>query len=342
MVEHLSTDELVGQIALKLKISVEDINAVIYGEPPLSNESLRLSIIDTLGDDGRGVFLCVVWKGNNLADNVRHMPRYDYFGQIIEGLNLYLYKKGYTSRLLVSNARLADEGYFEHIISKYPTAGFINLASNNVDTIQKVCKQFNRPIIYLDYPVSADPHNQYIISMDGKSVFKEVVEHLYQLGHRRIAFIQGPQLKQTAVDRYQGYLDGLHSVNLEIDEQVIYAGNWQEHNGISAAERFLELSVPPTAIIASNDLMAFGAMKRIQERGLRIPDDISIVGFDDIASASMTKPPLASVRTLMTQIGRQAGDCIVKLLEGKAPMPYHTFTPVEFVVRESVGRAPQS
>ena len=342
MTAHEIRRNFIRQIAAKLDVPFDDVHAVMYGEKPVSSQKL-LQIMFALSDDGHGgVLVCAVWKGKPIPNAVRNLPRYDYFGQILEGLNLYLHKKAYTSQLLVSNFHLADYEYFEEIIAQHPGVGLINLASHFTGNLQRACQQHQRPLVFLDYATNADTANQYIITMKSEPVIAEVVVYLYGLGHRRIGFIRGPQEKQTAVDRFNGYCAGLAAVGLEFDQALVFTGNWDELLGKAGAEQFLALDFPATAIIASNDLMAFGAMKAVEESGLKIPQDVSVVGYDDIALASMTKPPLTSVRTPMTQMGSIAGELIIRLLEGETPQPHHIDVPVELVIREFTGRAPSA
>jgi LacI family transcriptional regulator len=332
--------DVIHQIAAPLGVSLDDVNAVLYGEKLTRNEKL-LAIIDALANDGHGgVYSCAVWKGDPVQNSARTLPRYDYFGQILEGLNLYLHKKGYTSQLLVNTFQLADYAYFENILVRYPSAGLITLAVPSTEHLRKACQDYERPIVYLDFPVGENTSKQYIISAKNETIIAEVVRYLYGLGHRRIGFVQGLLEKQGAFDRYKGYRRGLMSVGIEVDEALVFAGNWDMAGGKAAAEQFLMLPSPPTAIIASNDLMAFGVMQAVEQWGLKIPDDVSVVGFDDITSAMLTQPPLTSVRAPMTEIGRKAGEYMVQLLEGESPRPYHLYVPLEIIKRESVGPAP--
>ncbi len=333
--------DLIREIAANLGVSVDNVNAVIYGEKTVHGEKL-LAIMDSLSNDGRGgVYVCAVWKGETPLNAIQNVPRYDSYAQIIEGLNLYLYTQGYASRLLVSNLQLADYAYFEHILLQHPNAGLVNVASYFTGDLRKACDDYHRPLVFLDYPSGEDPANEYIISIKSEAVIAEVVSYLYSLGHRRIAFIQGLLEKQSALDRYKGYCSGLTAVGLELDEALVFAGNWDIPAGKAAAEQFMMLASPPTAIIASNDLMAFGVMQTLEHLEIHVPKDVSVVGFDDTALASMTKPTLTSVRTPLTDMGYKAGECIVKLLEGEALEPRHTELPLELVKRESTGAAPK-
>lgn len=333
------THPLIQQIATELDVSVEDVNAVISGEM-LPNDSNLYRIMKALGANGRGVYVCAVWKGEPAPNALRNMPTYDFFGQILEALNLTLDKKGYTSRLLVTSSELMDYRFFEDIISRHPDVGLINVASSFTGELQRACEDYRRPLLYFDYPIAEDASAQYIISVDGKPVMAEVVEHLYALGHRRIAFICGPLSKVSSVARVEGYRLGLKNAGLDYDPELVEVGTWHHPSGEAAAEKFLALDDRPTAIIASNDLMAFGAMQTVENHGLKIPDDISIVGYDDIAETEMKSPPLASVRTPMSDMGAKAGEYMIELLEGRTPEPRHVYFPLEIMYRESIGPAP--
>jgi LacI family transcriptional regulator len=330
----------ISSLAAELNVPLQAIEAVISGEIPAGGEKLRDLIMKRLGSDGRGVFFCTVWKGSAPLTAARQMPTYDYFGQVLEGANLCLYKVGYTLQLFVANDQIVDFPYFEHILVNRPNAGVINLTAAGSVELLEACQKYNRPIVFLDHPITEDSSDHYLVSMESECIIEKVVAYLYDLGHRRIAFIRGPVTKQTEQDRFNGYTTGLTKLGLEIDNALIGAGNWHETTGKAAVERFLALESPPTAIIASNDLMAFGAMRAIQEKGLNIPRDISVIGFDNVALASMTDPPLTTVSTPMTEMGRKAAEYIVSLLEGGSPRPRQVYFPLEIIIRGSTGTAP--
>lgn len=340
------THPLIQQIASELSVSVDDVNTIISGQRLVNDDTLYLNddslfrIMKALGANGRGVYTCAVWKGEPAPNAIRNMPTYDFFGQILEALNLTLDKRGYTSQLMVTNAELMDYRYFERIITRHPDMGIINISSNFTGELHRACEDYRRPIVYLDYPIGEDTTGQYIIASNGKMAFAEIVAQLYTLGHRRIAFICGPLTKVSAVARLEGYRSGLEKVGLDYDPVLVENGTWHQTAGEEATEKFMALDDRPTAIIASNDLMAFGAMAVIERHGLTIPDDISVVGYDDIAATEMASPPLTSVRVPMSDMGAKAGEYITDLLEGRQPEPSHLYLPLEIMYRESVGAAP--
>lgn len=337
MTDKKAKQRFIDDLAVELNVPLPLIEAVIHGEMVVGSKKHRDLITKRLGNDGRGVFFCVVWKGTAPPAVAHQLSDYDYFGQILEGMNLRLYQADYALQLFVAHEQIVDLPYFESILANRPDAGVINLTAAASAELLTACQNYNRPLVFLDHPISEDIADHYLISMESESIVEQVVAYLYNLGHRRIAFIRGPVTKQTELDRYLGYIAGLTKLGLEIDNALIEAGNWHDLTGKAATEKFLALAAPPTAIIASNDVLAFEAISVIQAKGLKIPEDISVVGYDNIALASMSDPPLTTVRTPMTQMGIKAAEYMIALLEGRSPNPRQVYFPLEIVVRGSTG-----
>ena len=147
------------------------------------------------------------------------------------------------------------------------------------------------------------------ISVNYESGINEAVDHLVSLGHRRIGFVSGPIHLRSASIRRQAFLRSLSRYS--IHDQLIEQGDHRMEGGLAAATRLLQLSERPTAILASNDLTAIGVMRGIQAAGLKVPGDISVVGFDDIWLARFTDPPLTTVRLSRTELGLRAFHALV-------------------------------
>jgi LacI family transcriptional regulator len=142
------------------------------------------------------------------------------------------------------------------------------------------------------------------------------VEYLIGLGHRRIGFISGRSELQSAVRRLQGYRDGLARAGIPLDPDLIQTGDYSSKTAFACAQRLLNLSDPPTAIFASNDQSATGAVKAIHEAGLRVPDDMSVVGFDNIPDVAYTHPGLTTVDQSIDTMGYIATEMLISLIEG--------------------------
>jgi LacI family transcriptional regulator len=161
------------------------------------------------------------------------------------------------------------------------------------------------------------------------------VEYLISLGHRRIGFIGGRSELQSAVRRLQGYKDGLARAGISLDPDLIQTGDYSRKAGFAGTQRLLDLSDPPTAIFASNDQSATGAIKAVLEAGLHVPDDISVVGFDNVPEVAYAHPRLTTVDQSIDEMGYIATEMLIRLIEGDALESDLYKAPTQLVVRDS-------
>jgi LacI family transcriptional regulator len=169
-------------------------------------------------------------------------------------------------------------------------------------------------------------------------------QHLTQLGYTRIATITGPLNMVAALDRRAGFLSGMQAIGVETPAAYIQEGDWSEWSGEQGMERLLQATPPPDAVFVASDSMALGALKAIQALGLRVPEDIALVGFDDIPPATTAHPPLTTVHQPIEQLGRLAAATLIDLLEmapaaADGAQAQHIVLPTELIVRASCGQA---
>jgi LacI family transcriptional regulator len=160
-------------------------------------------------------------------------------------------------------------------------------------------------------------------------------EHLLSLGHRRIGFIAGPKRLLCSRARLDGYGAGLAAAGLEIDPDLIRQGDFYHESGFAGADALLRLDRPPTAIFASSDQMAFGAYEAVRRRGLRVPDDVSVVGFDDLPESRWASPPLTTVRQPLAEMGLLAARTVLRLAQGEEIETPRVELATELVIRDS-------
>ena len=160
------------------------------------------------------------------------------------------------------------------------------------------------------------------------------VEYLIGLGHRQIAFIQGTAGTPSSVKRMAGFLDALNSVELPVDDNLIIPGDYTRVGGRRAMAQLLNRPDPPTAVVCANDLSALGALEEAQLRGYKVPQSISIVGFDDIDEAAFSSPPLTTIRLPPHEIGVVAAEKLIERLKGREESS-HAFIKGELIVRQS-------
>lgn len=185
-------------------------------------------------------------------------------------------------------------------------------------------------------PATVQEHSTRI-EADDAAAARAMTEHLLGLGHRRIGLIQGPKGHAASGRRLEGFRQALAAQGLKPEPDLMQDGLFTFDSGRNAAARLLALDNPPTAIFASNDVMAYGVMAKAHELGLRIPEDLSVAGFDDIATAAMVWPPLTTMRQPMAEMAAAAAESLIANA-GKgvaaAPDPARTFA-CDLVVRAS-------
>lgn len=180
----------------------------------------------------------------------------------------------------------------------------------------------------------------YVIS-DNREGARTAVSHLVGLGHGRIGLINGFTTSPVGRDRLMGYRDALEAAGLPYRADYVVEEDFTWEHGYLGMKQFLQLPESPTAVFASGDLMAMGAIKAIQEAGLRVPEDIAVVGFDDIEVATMVHPALTTVRQQKEDLGRIAGEALIAMIEDPDAVAPIVTLPTELIIRESCGaRAP--
>jgi LacI family transcriptional regulator len=174
-----------------------------------------------------------------------------------------------------------------------------------------------------------------VVMSDNEGGAAQAVRHLHELGHRRIATITGMLDSRPGADRLRGYRAAIQAAGLAYRDDYVVYGDFYAESGREACERLLALPEPPTAIFAASDLMAIGAIRAAAEVGLHVPEDLSIVGFDDIQLSPHVNPPLTTMRQDKLGLGGAAGEALIARVAGDADRSPLRTLPVELIVRGS-------
>ena len=187
--------------------------------------------------------------------------------------------------------------------------------------------------------VTIDPNNEcpdcLTISATNHAGALAAMEHLIDLGHRRIGFISGRLDLQSANHRLRGYRDALRQANIPQDEALIEVGDFSQETGRVCAQRLLSLADPPTAIFAANDQSAIGAIEAAHGMGLHVPDELSVVGFDNIPEAAYCNPALTTVDQFISKMGQVATEMLIGLVQGEPLEVDLHLIPTQLIVRDS-------
>jgi len=175
------------------------------------------------------------------------------------------------------------------------------------------------------------------VDADNRGGAYQAVSYLSDLGHKRIGYLGGSFEFIFNQERFEGYLKALKEHNLEYGKELTMESINTQESGYEAMRKLLEYSLLPTAVFVANDLDAIGAMKAVKEKGLKMPEDIAFIGFDDIQLASYVEPSLTTVRQLIFKMGTTAISLLVRLIEGKEKEPLQVELPTQLIIRESSG-----
>ncbi len=178
------------------------------------------------------------------------------------------------------------------------------------------------------------------VDVDNASAAYQAVTHLANLGHRRIACItNGPLVYTSAAERLLGYRQALQQADLPEDETLIRYGEFEPESGYRAMQSLLSLPHQPTAVFVASDVVAFGAIAAVRDVERRVPEDVAIIGFDDVPVSRYFTPALTTVRLPAVEQGRRGGEMLIDLIEGKPIVESRLVLPTQLVVRQSCGVA---
>ena len=193
------------------------------------------------------------------------------------------------------------------------------------------------PVVAIDPHTGPEGHATVDADNEGGAV--DAVEHLVALGHTRIAHVHGRADLASAQLREAGYRRALAAAGIAVDERLVCDGGYQEDQSAVVAHELLTLPDRPTAVFAANDSSAFGVLRAATALGLRVPEDLSVIGFDDVPQASTTTPPLTTVAQPLAELGSRAVEMLLTMLRGE-PASAHVRLPTTLRVRQSTGPAP--
>lgn len=264
-------------------------------------------------------------------------PRFSdpFFSEFLAGVGNEAARQGFD--LLVTTRPPGDEEektYLKNIRSRR-VDGFIIVRTRRQDARIALLREYNYS--FAAFGRVEDDNDFPLVDEDSELGIRLVVNHLVEHGHTRLAFINAPSDLMFAHYRLSGFIRTLEAHRLPVDRALIIEGDLTQRAGREATGRLLDIPVPPTAIIAGNDLMALGAMSAAQERGLVVGRDVSIAGFDDIPLAEHAHPPLTTVHQPVYRIGTMVCQMLVKVIKGEEIAERQVILQPSLVVRQSSG-----
>jgi DNA-binding LacI/PurR family transcriptional regulator len=254
----------------------------------------------------------------------------DLFGlEILGGIGTGLHTLGYD--LLIIHSEPQDTTWAQAYLDSGRVDGFILLTSNHKPALIKTLANMGTPFIGWGVPI---PELSYCsVTGDNFSGGRLATQHLARIGRKRIAFLGGPEDSLTVQQRFKGYENALQETGQSVDPKLVAYSDYSHASGMTAMQRLLEQSPNLDAVFVNSDLMAIGAIDVIQNGGKRVPEEIAVIGYDDLSIATYNNLPLTTIRQNLPLVGRLLAQNLVQYIQ--TGVITNVTTPVELVVRKS-------
>jgi len=256
-----------------------------------------------------------------------------YFPRLTQGIAQACNQYNYTLGLFLISTKEDEEAIFPRVSRKGLLDGILLQSDQLGDQLTNQIIQSKIPLVIIGRPFYNK--NVSYIDVDNVNGAFTAVSHLIRLGYQRIGTITGVSTRTVSLDRKEGYIKALTERGRNIDESLIVEGDFTEAGGYYAMQQLLPNK--PDAVFAASDIMAIGAMRAIREAGLRVPEDIALVGFDDLPLATMPEPRLTTIRQPVYQFGVKAVEILLDLIENGIEPPRRIIMDTELIIRNSCG-----
>jgi LacI family transcriptional regulator len=259
--------------------------------------------------------------------------------EIIRGVEDVAHATGVGTVLSAIHRRSSSTRQWLQNLRARATDGVILVLTDLPLPIHAELRRLGVPVVVVD-PVGAPAMEVPTIGATNWTGGMQATEHLISLGHRRIGFIAGPPRLLCSRARLDGYRAALEAAGLDVDRELLREGDFYHESGFAGGASLLDAGQPPTAIFASSDQMALGVHEAVRQRGLRVPDDVSVVGFDDLPEVRWSSPPLTTVRQPLSEMGQLAARTVLRLAAGERIESLRVELATDLVVRDSTAPPP--
>lgn len=332
----------IKDVAQRAGVSPSTVSRVLARNPRISRETSErvMTAMKDLNYHPNAVARSLVKKSSEtigilIPSAIGQFLQNPFFPEVLRGIAQIAQQAGYDIFLSTALHGLDDSERFIQMARSKRVDGVILLTARVRDPLLDVVRDSGIPSVLIGRP--SEPVGVSWVNNDNRKAAYEVTAHLLRLGHRRIGFIGGSQELVVTLDRLAGYSAALQEQGIAIDPALIYSGEFQEEAGCDGMVRLLALADRPSAVVASDDVLAFGAMRAAGELGYRIPEDMAITGFNDIPLAKLANPPMTTMNVNVYELGQAAARLLLQQIN-HAPFGANGITiPHELVVRRSCG-----
>ncbi|WP_219414953.1 LacI family DNA-binding transcriptional regulator [Pseudonocardia nigra] len=333
MADHAGGRVTITAIAQEAGVSLPTVSRVVNGRADVAPET-RKRIEELLQQHGYQRPTRRQETRANLIDLVFNDIDSPWALEIIRGVEEVAHGAGAGTVVSAIHRRSTVARQWLENVRARASDGVIFVTSDLEPTLHAELRRLHVPTVVVD-PAGIPALDVPTIGATNWSGGMSATEHLLGLGHRRIGIVAGHPRLLCSRARLDGYRAALQSAGIAVDDALIEQGDFKHESGYSAACSLLDLAEPPTAIVASSDEMAFGVYEAARVRHLRVPDDLSVVGFDDLPGARWASPPLTTVRQPLVEMGLLAARTVLRLMNGEEIESPRVELATDLVVRHS-------
>jgi LacI family transcriptional regulator len=326
-------------IARKAQVSKSTVSRVVNGDPHVSSKTRQrvMAVIQQEQFTPNPAARALVTRRSNIIGvtipqtvNVFFGDN-SYFPMLLQGIAESANKHNHAMLLWLAESNEARSTFSQRVVRHREPDGLIITSILDGDPLFEYLIQHKRRFVMVETPPAYAEQISYV-SVDNVGAAKDAVRHLVDIGRRRIAHIMGDMLIQDAIDRMRGYREAMQDYGL-LDESLIVPGKFNAEIGYESMKRLLTLR--PDAVFCAGDTIAAGAIRAIQDAGMRVPDDIAIVGFDDLDVATSLRPQITTIRHSVQQVGFTAAQLLIDILDERVEHPHQIMLPTALIVRGS-------
>ncbi len=333
----------IKDVARHAQVSVTTVSHVVNGTRHVSPESRARveTAIRALGYVPSAIARSL--KSNNTRTLGMLIPNSSnpYFAEIVHAVEDRCFGAGYNLILCNTNDEAHRQGTYLQVLAERRIDGLIVVSTGHDATLPTQLEGLGIPTVLVDREIEIAEQPCDLVETAHMQGGLLATQHLLQLGHQRIACIGGPEGIAPSEQRIAGWRSALAAAGIEPVDGLLWHGQFTSQSGYEAMHALLRAATPPTAVFVCNDLMAMGALCAAHERGLRLPEALSMVGFDDIELTAFTSPPLTTVAQPKQRIGALAVDMLLERIQGKRQDARKVMLQPELRVRASTAPRPQ-
>jgi LacI family transcriptional regulator len=331
---RVSDTVTIRDVAARARVSVATVSRALNSTGPVRKETWNRvqRAVEALGFVPDAAARSLSIRRSHTIGVVLPELHGDFFSEVIRGVDLAARASGY--HLLVSGSH-SDAGEMSAVLRalRGRVDGLVVMAPDA--EAQQVCMDMHPtvPVALLNPCDDA----RFLVTIDNYGGAVAMMRHLAGLGHQRIAFIKGPERNSDAAERRRAYRDVMHTIGPHARGTMEVDGDFTEASGYAAARQLMNVPERPTAIFAANDAMAIGALRALRQLDIHVPEQVALVGFDDIPMSQYLTPPLTTVNVPIAELGKRAFSLVLGAIDKKKPRRQQEALPGTLVIRESCG-----